>query len=77
MAQIAAGLADASFTLRPKSEWDICAGHNLIEEAGGFVCALDGKAVPYNQKNPLLEGLIYGNSEVYKEPLLSLIPKRP
>lgn len=77
MAQIAAGFADASFTFRPKSEWDMCAGHNLIEEAGGFVCALDGTTIRYNQKNPLLEGLIYGNSLVYKDSLLSFIPKRP
>lgn len=77
MAQIAAGKADASFTMNPRSEWDVCAGHNLIEEAGGFVCALDGSTIAYNQKNPLLAGLIYGNSEFYKDSLLSFIPKRP
>ena len=39
---IATGEADASFTLVPKNEWDICAGVLLVEEAGGKITNLDG-----------------------------------
>ena len=40
---------DATFTLTPKNEWDICAGTLLVEEAGGKVTGLDGKPLVFNQ----------------------------
>src|SRR5262249_44632218 len=45
LALIASGNADATFTLTPKNEWDICAGVLLVEEAGGQVTHLDGRQV--------------------------------
>src|SRR4029077_21217958 len=35
LARVAAGLADITFTLTPKNEWDIAAGAALIASAGG------------------------------------------
>jgi len=36
LAMVAAGLADVTFTLTPKNEWDIVAGAALVQSAGGF-----------------------------------------
>lgn len=55
---VAAGLADATFTLTPKNEWDVVAGAALVESAGGFVATLDRARLVANSRNPLLTGLI-------------------
>ena len=60
--QVAAGLADATWTLSPKHEWDVAAGVALVQSAGGRVaCIRDGK-LQFNQPNTLLPGLIAGSS---------------
>ena len=59
---IGAGKADIFATLRPKNEWDICAGHCIINESGGVLLDLYGKSIKYNQKNTLIQqGLIAGS----------------
>jgi len=40
LALVSAGLADATFTLTPKHEWDGAAGAALVLSAGGFVVGL-------------------------------------
>jgi myo-inositol-1(or 4)-monophosphatase len=60
LARVAAGLADATFTLVPKHEWDIAAGVVLIESAGGFAINLDGLAPRFNNPDSKLRGLIAG-----------------
>lgn len=72
---IATGEADASFTLVPKNEWDICAGVLLVEEAGGKITNLDGSPVVFNRPKTLLPGLIASNSALY-DPIFALISKR-
>lgn len=62
MGKVARGDADGTFTLSPKSEWDICAGTLLVEEAGGVVTYVDGSAVTFNNASTLMDGLIYCNS---------------
>lgn len=62
LALVSAGLADATFTLVPKHEWDVAAGAALVESAGGFVCTLDNLPLRCNNPNPLLSGLIAGGS---------------
>src|ERR1051326_471940 len=42
LASVSSGLADVTFTLTPKNEWDVAAGVALVESAGGFVTKLDG-----------------------------------
>ena len=61
LALIAAGKGDATFSLTPKNEWDICAGAALIEAAGGQVTGLDGQPLVFNQPKTLLPGLIASN----------------
>jgi len=58
LALVSAGLADVTFTLVPKHEWDVAAGAALVESGGGFVCTLDNLPLRCNNQNPLLSGLI-------------------
>ncbi len=75
LAGITTGGADASFTLVPKNEWDICAGTVLIEQAGGTVTRLNGKPLIFNQPITLLQGLVASNGPLHP-PLLALIAPR-
>ncbi|MBT4145263.1 MAG: 3'(2'),5'-bisphosphate nucleotidase CysQ [Candidatus Marinimicrobia bacterium] len=60
----AAGQADIFASLRPKNEWDICAGNCIVNEAGGKLIDLNGNQRQYNQKNTLITpGLIAGEKE--------------
>ncbi|MBV9339481.1 MAG: 3'(2'),5'-bisphosphate nucleotidase CysQ [Acidobacteria bacterium] len=59
LARVAAGLADVTFTLTPKHEWDVAAGAALLLSAGGFVESLEGP-LAWNQKRPKISGLIAG-----------------
>jgi myo-inositol-1(or 4)-monophosphatase len=72
LARVAAGLADLTFTLTPKHEWDVAAGAALVESGGGFVCKLEGAALLCNQKNALISGLIAGGAYL-REPLFEAI----
>jgi myo-inositol-1(or 4)-monophosphatase len=64
-AQIAAGMADATFSLTPKNEWDICAGTMLVEEAGGVVTDRFGRPLTFNNAKTLLPGLIASGAALY------------
>ncbi len=55
---VAAELADATWTLMPKHEWDVAAGVALVRAAGGDVCSLLDELPPFNRRTPLLPGLI-------------------
>lgn len=72
LAEMATGAGDATFTLTPKNEWDICAGSILVEEAGGKVTGLDGKPLVFNQPSPLRPGMVSSNG-VLHDALMRLI----
>lgn len=64
LARIAAGHADATFTMSPRSEWDIAAGHALVRAAGGDLRRRDGQPITYNRPSPHVEqGIIGGTPE--------------
>lgn len=66
----AAGRADIFASLRPKNEWDICAGYCLISEAGGKLIDLSGSDVIFNQENTLIHpGLIAGEKNAVDKTL--------
>ena len=46
---IANGQADAYIRLGPTSEWDVAAGHAIIEHSGCIITDLKGKKIKYNQ----------------------------
>jgi len=72
LASVSAGLADVTFTLTPKNEWDVAAGVALVESAGGFVTTLDGTPLRCNNRDPLLKGLIACGSQMADELLAKL-----
>jgi myo-inositol-1(or 4)-monophosphatase len=57
LARVSAGLADATWTLSPKNEWDIAAGVALVEAAGGHVGFLPDTRPTFNNRTTLLPGL--------------------
>jgi myo-inositol-1(or 4)-monophosphatase len=62
LARVAAGLADATWTLCPKHEWDIAAGVALVKSAGGFAQELDNSFLRFNDMPCLLPNLLAGGS---------------
>jgi myo-inositol-1(or 4)-monophosphatase len=58
LALVAAGKADATWTLVPKNEWDVAAGVALLLAARGHVLTSDGFPPSFNNRNPLLPGLV-------------------
>ena len=57
LALVAAGLADATFTLTPKNEWDVAGGAALVESAGGAVRTTTMNSLLCNNKSTLLPGM--------------------
>jgi myo-inositol-1(or 4)-monophosphatase len=72
MARVAAGLADATWTLVNKNEWDVAAGTALVEGAGGIVRTLEDAPVSFNTRSPLLSGLVASGPQLYA-PIKSLL----
>ncbi|HEY6769034.1 MAG TPA: 3'(2'),5'-bisphosphate nucleotidase CysQ [Candidatus Sulfotelmatobacter sp.] len=72
LALVSAGLADATFTLTPKNEWDVVAGAALVKAAGGFVSTLEKTDLIANRRNPLLSGLLACGRQM-KDELLALV----
>lgn len=52
LALVAAGRFDATASLWPKNDWDICAAHLLIEEAGGRMSTITGEPLRFNRERP-------------------------
>jgi myo-inositol-1(or 4)-monophosphatase len=69
---VSAGLADITFTLTPKNEWDVAAGAALVASSGGFVATLDGAPLQCNRKDPLLSGLL-ASGPFMREELLAAV----
>lgn len=62
---VAAGLADACFTPRPRSEWDLCGGVAIVEAAGGLCGDGDGRAFVFNGITTETVGLCAANAEIH------------
>lgn len=60
LALVAAGRADATWTLVPKHEWDVAAGAALVRAAGGTVLHADGRAPRFNGEDPRLPSFLAG-----------------
>ncbi len=72
LALVSAGLADVTFTLTPKNEWDVVAGAALVQSAGGFVSTLERTPLTANRRDPLLSGLL-ASGPFLKAELLALV----
>lgn len=52
LALTASGEADGLVAVRPKNDWDLAAGHLLVEEAGGCVSSPDRAVIVYQNATP-------------------------
>ena len=67
LALVAAGKAGATWTLVPKSEWDVAAGAALVRAAGGTLLHADGSAPRFNREDPLLPDFLAGSRPLLDE----------
>lgn len=74
LARVACGLADATWTLVPKNEWDVAAGVALVHASGGRVVSLDGKVPRFNQASSLMPGLIASSPDLFDTLTRTLLP---
>jgi myo-inositol-1(or 4)-monophosphatase len=66
LALVAEGKFDAMIALGRSWEWDICAGHLLVSEAGGSITTSYGDQIEYNSKAGSSKGIIAGNPHIHK-----------
>ena len=64
LASIAAGHAQATFSLSPRNEWDIAAGVLLVTEAGGMVTNKHREKIMFNNKETMVDGIIATTADV-------------
>jgi myo-inositol-1(or 4)-monophosphatase len=69
LALVAAGLADATWTLSPKHEWDIAAGVALVNSAGGNVACTQNAKLQFNRKEILVPGLVASGKGIWPQVL--------
>jgi myo-inositol-1(or 4)-monophosphatase len=67
LAQVAVGLADGTWTLVPKHEWDVAAGAALVMGAGGTLLHADGSRPRWNQPSPKLPDFLAARAELLGE----------
>jgi myo-inositol-1(or 4)-monophosphatase len=58
LARVAAGRADATWTFRPKREWDVAAGVALVLASGGRAWLPGGGDLGFNSESSALPGLV-------------------
>ena len=61
---IGEGAADIYPRFGPTSEWDIAAGHIILEEAGGKLKSIDNKEILYNEKENILNPEFFAYSNI-------------
>jgi myo-inositol-1(or 4)-monophosphatase len=72
LALVSAGLADVTFTLTPKHEWDVAAGAALVMSGGGYLATLEQQPLVCNNRDPLLSGLLACGPKL-KDELLAVV----
>jgi myo-inositol-1(or 4)-monophosphatase len=70
LAHIAAAHGDLFVSLKPKNDWDICAGDLIVRNADGIIVNHKSDTIRYNTANPFIpHGLIAGPSQLVKRAL--------
>ncbi len=67
LAQVACGRADATWTQRPKHEWDVAGGVALVIAAGGRAHLPGGDVPRFNRPSPRIPGLLVSGSPIADE----------
>ena len=60
LALVAGGLVDATWTVVPKSEWDVAGGCALVRGGGGVVTLADGTDPRFNKPKPTFPNFVAG-----------------
>lgn len=76
LAKVAEGAGDVFLSRGPKSEWDVCAGALLVEEAGGRVTDLNGAPLRFNRADPYVHGILAANGRLH-DLVLGLVATLP
>jgi myo-inositol-1(or 4)-monophosphatase len=76
LALVAAGRADATWTLSPKHEWDVAAGVALVTAAGGVVGCTENAELQFNRDTVLFPGLAASSRNLWPE-VARLIARTP
>lgn len=72
------GVCDLYLATRVSKEWDVCAPHALLLEAGGVLTNLCGELPVYNKAKPIAcKGLIASNGLAHTQIVETLAPLRP
>lgn len=74
---VAAGLADATWTLSPKHEWDIAAGVALVRSAGGICGCIPQADLDFNRGCTLVPGLVASGQRVWAEAVQFIKERSP
>lgn len=61
---VAAGVADGTWTLVGKSEWDVAGGAALVRAGGGVVTLRDGSLPVFNQPDPVYPNFVAAGRRV-------------
>lgn len=65
LARVATAEGDVFVSRGPKSEWDVCAGALIVEEAGGRATDLKGRVLRYNRPDPRVYGIMASNGKLH------------
>jgi 3'(2'), 5'-bisphosphate nucleotidase len=78
LAQVASGEADMYVNIYPEfHDWDICAGHILVEEAGGKVTTLAGAPIVYGSEGfKQRAGMVATNGALHEAAVQALAAMR-
>lgn len=72
LAMVGAGLADATWTLVPKNEWDVAGGAAIVHASGGVTVDPDGEPVEFNRPSTLMPGFVATRADLIDD-VLALI----
>lgn len=75
LGRVAAGQAEASFTPKPRSEWDLCGGVACVLAAGGSATDRHGAPYRFNTPAPRVDGVVVSNGHLHPE-ILALLRNR-
>jgi len=76
IACVAGGLCHGTFTVHPRSEWDLAAGALLVREAGGVVTDALGRPLRFNQPDVVRSGVVAAGPRLHPL-LLDLVASLP
>lgn len=74
LGQVAAGLADGTWTLVPKNEWDVAGGAALMLAAGGTLLHADGSSRRFNQADPLMPNFLAAQGALLRDFMENWLP---